>query len=173
MADTPRYLGASVSEAKAAFLEIVRDDTFLRIFDLDGDGAVSVGSGDEAAFAQAVCAAETELDEILGQSHGAPFTDFSALPAGTQRSVKQCVARMAPWKAVEFRPAAAGEGNIEKMFKAAVARLERVADDNKRRLPGSGPSEPTRSYAGVVEMDVRDATTTWQGIADGSLSRVL
>ena len=73
MASTPRYVGTDATTAKAYVLETLGPSDFLRVFDVDGDGAVASASDDEKAFVRAVCAAETEVDEHLAASHGAPF----------------------------------------------------------------------------------------------------
>lgn len=69
---TPRYLGSTVAAAKTYVQGTLTTGPFLAIFDMDRDGAVT--GDDETAFAAAVERAETEVDEILGASHGAPFT---------------------------------------------------------------------------------------------------
>jgi len=157
MADTPRYLGETTSAALLAFQEIVGGNSkVLRYFDLDGSGAIGSGSADETAFARAVAAAETQVDEILGASHGAPWTaeEFAALPAGAQSTITQCVARMAPWEAIQFNLVGTeDEKGVEKMHARAVKRLEKMAEDNKRRLPAVGAAAPTAA-GGVVDLDL-------------------
>lgn len=171
MADAPRYLGATTAAALTAFQDIVGGASkALRYFDLDGSGAIGSGSADETAFARAVAAAETQVDEVLGASHGAPWTseEFAALPAGTQSTVKQCVARMAPWEHIQFNLVGTDEEKgVEKMHAHALKRLERLADDNKRRLPDAGPPRPT-PQAGVIATDDTDAGLVWSHAANGT-----
>ena len=102
-APTPRYLGTTLAEAKSAFQEYLGADLFKRIFDLDGDGTLE--TEDDDVFGRACAAAETEFDEILAASHGAPLT-FASLTSGQQNSVRDIVARMTPFLAVEIRPIA-------------------------------------------------------------------
>lgn len=155
MAEIPRYLGTTAALALAAFQDIVGGSAqVLRYFDLDGGGTIASGSSDETAFARAVAAAETQVDEILGASHGAPWTaeEFAALPAGTQSSIKECVARMLPWERIQFSLVGAEEEKgVERMHARAVKRLEKIAEDNKRRLPDAGAPQPT-PLAGVVSL---------------------
>lgn len=168
-APTPRYLGTTLAEAKTAFEEYVGNDLLLRVFDLDGSGAM--GTADDNAFGRAVAAAETELDEILGASHGAPFI-FANLTAGQQNSLRDCVARMVPFLAVEVRPIASTDekGNpYASMYKRAVGRLAKLAEDNKRRLPGASAPAPT-PRAGLVTMDDEDATVIWTNLLNGTTS---
>ncbi len=174
MAETPRYLGTTTAAALTAFQDIVGGASkVLRYFDLDGSGAVGTGTADETAFARAVAAAETQVDEILGASHGAPWTadTFAALPAGTQSSIKQCVARMAPWEHIQFNVVGTvDEKGVEKMHRRAIERLKGIADDNKRRLPGAGAAQPA-PRAGVIAGDAGDdgdAGLQWSHIADGT-----
>lgn len=161
MADIPRYLGTTTAAALAAFQEIVGGASkALRYFDIDGNGTIASGSADETAFARAVAAAETQVDEILGASHGAPWTaeEFAALPAGTQSSIKQCVARMAPWEHVQFNLVGTeDEKGVEKMHARALKRLEGISEDNRRRLPDVGAPAPTAA-GGVIDVDLDTPT---------------
>lgn len=171
MADTPRYLGTTTAAALTAFQDIVGGSAkALRYFDLDGGGTIGSGSADETAFARAVAAAETQVDEILGASHGAPWAadEFAALPAGAQSTIKQCVARMAPWEAIQFNLVGTeDEKGVEKMHARAVKRLEKMAEDNKRRLPDAGAARPA-PMAGVIAADESDGGLTWGHLADGT-----
>jgi len=162
MASTPRYVGTDAATAKAYVLESLGPDDFLRVFDLDGDGAVADDSSDEKAFVRAVCAAETEVDEHLAASHGAPFTD--AIPD----SVKQIVALRCLWCAVRMRSL----GDAEKapfrvIYKDTDARLARLATDNRGRIPERGAVEPTASIGSVeaAPMPWTDAVnrSSWSG----------
>jgi len=166
MASTPRYVGTDAATAKAYVLESLGPDDFLRVFDLDGDGAVADDSSDEKAFVRAVCAAETEVDEHLAASHGAPFTD--AIPD----SVKQIVALRCLWCAVRMRSL----GDAEKapfrvIYKDTDARLERLKKDDGRRIPDVGAPEPIASVLATPTEATRphsfwgDAASgkTWSG----------
>lgn len=171
MAETPRYLGDTTASALTAFQEIVGGTAkVLRYFDLDGSGSIASGSPDETAFARAVASAETQVDEILGAAYGAPWTtgQFQALPAGTQSTIRQCVARMTPWEHVQFNLVGTDdEKGVEKMHALAVKRLEKLAADNQRRLPDSGAGRPT-IQAGVIAGDDGDGGLAWSHIADGT-----
>lgn len=168
-APTPRYLGTTLAEAKSAFQEYLGADLFKRIFDLDGDGTLE--TEDDDVFGRACAAAETEFDEILAASHGAPLT-FASLTSGQQNSVRDIVARMTPFLAVEIRPIASTDEKgkpYESMYKRAVARAEKLAADARRRLPGASAPRPT-TVAGVIAMDETDATVAWTNLANGATS---
>jgi len=168
-APTPRYLGTTLAEAKTAFQEYLGADLFKRIFDLDGDGTLE--TEDDDVFGRAVAAAETELDEILAASHAAPLT-FANLTGGQQNSVRDIVARMVPFLAVELRPIASTDEKgkpYEGMYKRAVARAVALAADAKRRLPGASAPRPTTA-AGVITMDVTDNSVAWTNLANGATS---
>jgi len=159
MASTPRYVGNNAATARAYLCAALgwKADDFLRVFDLDGDGAVAdvvdddgnVVSADETAFLAAVCMAETEVDEALAASHGAPFTG-----AGINDSVRQVSALRVPWCAIRGRGLADAEKSGEKkLWDASDARLKKIREDAGARIP-QGTPEPYRS-AGVVDLDER------------------
>lgn len=143
MATTPRYAGTTASTAATYVRDAVGDDAFLRVFDLDGDGAVATASQDEKAFVRAVCAAETEVDEVLAASHGTPFT--GTIPD----SVREIVALRCLWCAVRMRPSMKDEARApyRVLYKDTDARLARIAADNKRRIPETGTPRPTSSLS--------------------------
>jgi len=165
---TPRYLGSTVAAAKTYVQSTLTTGPFLAIFDMDRDGAVT--GDDETAFAAAVERAETEVDEILGASHGAPFT-LSTLATATQNAIMQCVAETLPWHSVKFRASMADEKKApyRTLWKDACERLKRIASDAGRRLPSAGASQPT-PRAGVLASDDGDTGATWQNIANGTIS---
>lgn len=173
MATTPRYLGTTVSAAKTYAQEALTSEVFLQVFDMDRDGQVAAASADETSFSRSVARVETTIDEILGASHGAPFTAdaFAALPEGTRDAIKSCGLEMLPWETVKFRPSMSDEKKApyRTLWKDAVARLERLAKDHQRRLPGSVAAAPT-PVAGLIAADEDDAGATWQNIANGTLS---
>lgn len=162
MASVPRYLGTTVEAAKAYVRDELGVDDFLRVFDRDGDGEVAAGTEDERGFVKAVCSAETEVDEALAASHGAPFT------GEVPDSVKQIAALRTPWCAVRTRPwSDAEKAPFRVLYKDTDARLARLATDNRGRIPERGPAEPTAS-AGSVEaapMPWTDAVSrrSWSG----------
>ncbi len=170
MSFDPRYVGSTVSAAKTYVQNVLTPAVFLQVFDMDRDGAVATSSDDETAFAAAVERAETEVDEMLGASHGAPFT-FSTLAAATQNAIKQCVAESLPWHAVKFRASMSDEKKApyRTLWKDACERLKRIASDAGRRLPSAGASQPT-PRAGVLTPDDGDTGATWQNIANGTIS---
>jgi hypothetical protein len=155
MAFVPRYLGVDAATA-AAYLRAALSwsmDDFLRVFDLDGDGAV-VGA-DEAAFVRVVCMAETEVDEALAQSHGAPFTG-----AAITDSIREVAELRVPWCAVRGRALADAEKNpLSALYKASEERLKRLREDRGARIPGQGAPQPAATYARVVVVD----ESFWRG----------
>lgn len=171
MATSPRYIATTVSAAKTYVEDATDADVWLQVFDADGDEAVT--GGDETAFARAVARAETRVDEALGASHGAPWSAdaFAALPAGTQDSVRECVLELLPWERVKLRPSMKDDAKApyKTMWKDALARLTKLADDNKARLPGAGAPLPT-PRAGVIEASEDDAGLAWSHLADGTTS---
>lgn len=146
MASAPRYVGADAAAARDYLCAALgwSEQDFLRVFDLDGDGAVL--GADEAAFVRAVCMAETEVDEALAASHGAPFVG-----AAVTDSVREVAALRVPWCAVRGRGLADGDkGAMAGLYKASNERLERLQKDRGARIPGRGAPEPAATYAGVV-----------------------
>ncbi len=162
MASVPRYVGTSAATAKAYVLESLGPADFLRVFDVDGDGEVAADSDDEKAFVRAVCAAETEVDEHLAASHGAPFT--GTIPD----SVKEIVSLRCLWCALRMRSL----GDAEKapfrvLYKDTDARLERLKKDAGARIPEKGPPEPPASVVSHALPQVDEGTSTWANLADG------
>lgn len=149
MASVPRYVGTSVAEAKAYVRDALTSDVFLRVFDMDHDGDVAAASEDERAFVRAVCAAETEIDEKLAASHGAPFT--GTVPD----SVKQIAAERCLWCAVRLRPLMKDEAKApyRMLYKDTDTRLKDIASDARARIPETGQPAPTSASAGVVSVD--------------------
>lgn len=135
MATTPRYAGTNAATALAYVIETVGAQYVLGVFDQDGDGAVAAASSDEATFVRAVCAAETEVDEALAASHGAPFT--GTIPD----NVREIVAMRCFWCAVRFRPKFNKDPDspYRTLYKDSDARLTRLASDNRARIPQVGP----------------------------------
>ena len=160
MTALPRYVGATVAAALAYVRETVGDD-FLRVFDLDGDGAVAPGSVDERAFVRAVCSAETEVDEHLAASHGAPFT--GEIPD----SVREVSAQRALWCAVRTRSSMseAERAPLRLLYKDTDARLERIKLDAGGRIPGRPAPAPAASS---LAHEGGAPATTWQHIAAGT-----
>jgi hypothetical protein len=149
-------LVASLAATAGAYLRAALPwsmDDFLRVFDLDGDGAVA--GADEAAFVRVVCMAETEVDEALASSHGAPFVGEAITD-----SIREIVALRVPWCAVRGRALADAEKNpLSAPYKASEERLKRLREDRGARIPGQGALQPTASYAGVVAV----APSFWNG----------
>lgn len=144
MASVPRYLGATVEEAKACVRDELGVDDFLRVFDRDGDGDVAPGTEDERGFVKAVCSAETEVDEALAASHGAPFT------GEVPDSVKQIAALRTPWCAVRTRPwSDAEKAPFRVLYTDTDARLKRLATDHGARIPELGAAAPASSLGSV------------------------
>lgn len=173
MATTPRYI-ATTATAAVTFLRATMEETaFLLVFDSDRDGSVAPNSSDETELARAVCRAETKVDELLGAAYGAPWTSdqFAALTAGTQDAVRECVMEITPWERVKFRASMSDEKRApyRVLWKDACARLEKLAADAARRLPGAGPAAPTRA-GGVLAPVESDSGLTWQHVADGTTS---
>ena len=137
------------------------------IFDLGGDGTLE--TEDDDVFGRACAAAETEIDEILGASHGTPFV-FANLTEGQRNSVRDIAARLLPFLAVEIRPIASTDEKstpYKGMYTRAITRAEKLAADAKRRLPGAGAPEPTSGATGVVEADA-DTSSVWTNVAAGN-----
>lgn len=147
MATTPRYAGTTVAAAKTYVSDQLGADTFLRVFDLDGDGVVATSSADETAFVRAVCAAETEIDEALGASSGAPFT--GTIPD----SIREITALRCLWCAVRTRlgMSDAARAPYRLLYEDTNARLKRIAQDDRARIPEMGPSAPTSQLVTTVE----------------------
>ncbi len=157
MATTARYVGTTTAEALAYVRTTVgSEDDFLRVFDRDGDGEIASGSADETAFVRAVCSAETEIDEALAASHGAPFT--GTVPD----SVREIAALRCLWCAVRTR----AWNDTEKapfrvLYKDTDTRLSRLASDTQARIPARGVPEPTATAAGIVEPDASTPAASW------------
>jgi hypothetical protein len=169
MATTPRYLATTVADAKTYVSAAMSSDVYLRVYDMDGDGAVS--GSDETAFVRALARAETEVDESLSASHGAPFSadTFAALPAGAQDSIREIVLELMHWHAVKLRPSMSDEKKspYRVLWKDARERLKELRLDFGRRLPGVAAPQPT-PRAGVISGDEDDAGLQWSHLADGT-----
>lgn len=170
MATTPRYLATTASGA-VTYLEAALDgETFLVVFDSDRDGSVAAASTDETELARAVCRAETTVDEMLGASHGAPWSadTFAALAEGVRDSVKECVLGLCLYERVRFRTAMGDEKKtpFRTLWKDTKERLKQIAEDNKGRLGGSAVPEPTATAGGVVVPDT-DTSSPWTLAASG------
>jgi hypothetical protein len=157
MATVPRYVGTTVAEAITYAQEQLEDD-FLRVFDRDGDGTVVADSADGRAFARAVCAAETEIDEKLAMSHGAPFT--GTIPS----SVREIALLRSLWCAVRTRLTMSDteKAPYRTLYKDTDARLTNLQRDNGARIPEKGVPEPTRSHGGVLEVSEAEDTSYWK-----------
>jgi len=158
MATVPRYVGTSIADAIAYAQEQLEDD-FLRVFDRDGDGTVVADSADGRAFARAVCFAESEVDEALAMSHGAPFT--GTIPD----SIREISVLRTLWCAVRTRLTMS---DVEKapyrtLYKDTDARLTRLKTDNGARIPEKGVPEPTRSHGGVLVLTEDEDASYWKG----------
>lgn len=162
MASIPRYIGTDAATARAflcAALNWSAED-FLRVFDLDGDGAVT--GTDETAFVRAVCMAETEVDEALVASHGAPFTG-----AAITDSVREIAALRVPWCAVRGKVAEAAKSGLFALHQASDKRLDRLAHNKGARIPSRGAPEPVASVVAAVDPPTDEPAGTWADIADG------
>ena len=162
MATTPRYAGTSAATAVAWVREVCGEDAFLRVFDLDLDGDVAADSADERALVRAVCDAETEIDESLGASHGAPFT--GTIPD----SVRQIAAQRCLWCAVRYRASMKDEAKApyRMLYRDTDARLARLATDNRGRVPEVGPptTVPTATTTDIAEpFWGGNGSATWSG----------
>ncbi len=162
MATTPRYVGTSATTAATYVRDTVGDDAFFRVFDLDGDGVVATASQDEKAFVRAVCAAETEVDEMLSASHSTPFV--GTIPD----SIREIVALRCLWCAVRVRAAMKDEARApyRTLYKDTDARLARLATDNRGRIPETGAPAPFEATAGDVDTDERGLV--WRNSFAGS-----
>lgn len=159
MATSLRYLGASTAAAVTYVREAVGDDVFYRVFDLDGGGTVATGADDEKAFVRAGCAAETEIDEILSASHGAPFT--GTIPD----SIREIAAQRMFWCAVRLRPMSGdARAPYRALYDDTTARLKRLAADSQGRIPTMGAPQPVASLA--AEDD--PPATPWNDAANGT-----
>lgn len=159
MSTSLRYLGTTTAEAVTYVREAVGDDVFLRVFDLDGDGAVATASADEKAFVRAGCAAETEIDEILSASHGTPFT--GTIPD----SVREIAAQRMFWCEVRLRPMAGdARAPYRALYDDTTARLKRLAADNQARIPSVGVPQPVAALAA----DDDPPATPWSDMATGT-----
>lgn len=140
MANTPRYVGATAADAVAYLRTVLGDDDdLLRVFDRDGDGAIAPDSRDERSLVMAVCAAETEVDEFLAASHGAPFA-----PGAVPDSVREIAALRALWCALRTRPLTdPSVGPYRKLYEDTDRRLAKLRDDAGARIPGAPPPSPT------------------------------
>lgn len=162
MASTPRYVGTDAASAKEYVRDTVGPEDFLRVFDVDGDGEVADDTSDEKTFVRAVCSAETEVDEYLAASHRAPFT--STIPD----SVKQIVALRCLWCAVRTRSwADAEKAPFRALYKDTDARLGRIADDKRARIPSLGAPQPVASVVEAVDPVADEPAGTWNDLADG------
>ncbi|MDO9020561.1 MAG: hypothetical protein Q8S73_36900 [Deltaproteobacteria bacterium] len=144
MATLPRYLGATVAEAKTVLEEILTTDVYLRDFDMSGDGTVATDSNDEKALVRGICHAELLVDIALKASHGTPFT--GTVPDG----VLQIVAMLTPWCTMQWR----GMGGNEKapsrlLYNDGKALLKDLAGDRDARLPSIGAPQPVAALASV------------------------
>lgn len=163
MASTPRYVGTDAATARAflcAALNWSAEEDFLRVFDLDGDGAVL--GADEAAFVRCVCMAETEVDEAIAASHGAPFTG-----AAITDSVREIAALRVPWCAARGKTADAAKSPLFALHQASDKRLERLARDKGARIPARGAPEPVASVVAAVDPPADEPAGTWADIANG------
>ena len=162
MANAPRYVGTDAATARAYLCAALNwgDDDFLRVFDLDGDGAVA--GTDESAFVRCVCMAETEVDEALAASHGAPFSG-----AAITDSVKEIAALRVPWVAVRGKTADAAKSPLYALHQASDKRLERLARDRGARIPARGAPEPVASVVAAVDPPADEPAGTWFDIAAG------
>lgn len=149
MATTPRYVGTSAAEALAYVTASAGPEWVRLVFDQDCDGVVAPGSSDEAAFMRAVCSAETEIDEALSASHGAPFT--GTIPD----TVREIAALRCFWCAVRFRPKMNRDPDspYRAVYKDTDLRLARLAADDRARIPTHGPpvTVPTATSADIAE----------------------
>jgi hypothetical protein len=135
MTAAPRYVGTDTASAVAFVREAIGEDYFLRVFDLDGDGDVGVGSDDEKAFVRAVCSAETEVDEMLGASHATPFV--ATLTTPIPDSIREIAAQRSLWCAVRWRSMAGdAKAPYRQLYDDTTARLKRLATDNGARIAG-------------------------------------
>ncbi len=161
MASTPRYVGTDAATARAFLCAALgwSDEDFLRVFDLDGDGAVA--GTDEAAFVRSICMAETEVDEALSATHGTPFTEDRITD-----SIREVSALRVPWCAVRGRALTeAAKSSLGGLYTASDARLKRLREDNGARIPTVAAPEPTASaLAGVVAAPA----TPWADTARGT-----
>lgn len=156
MAISPRYVGTTTAEAVAYALEILTEEPFLRVFDMDGDGEVAVGSSDESAFIRAVCSAETEVDEILSASHASPFT--GEIPD----SIREIALQRSLWCAVRFRVMKSDDkAPYLGLYNETTKRLERIAADRLRRIPSSGAPAPVSTVVATADASVEAASSFW------------
>lgn len=161
MATTPRYVGSTTAAAVAYIQARLGTDRFLRVYDLDGDGVVASGSADETALVAGICEAETEIDEALSASHAAPFT-------GTiQDSIKEIAYQRALWCSVRLRANANNDhAPFLLLYQQTEKRLERLARDNRARLPSTGAPAPIAGAVGYVSTG--DGGTPWTDAANGT-----
>jgi len=161
MATTPRYVGTTTAAAVAYIQARLTTDRFLRVYDLDGDGVVASGSADETALVAGICEAETEIDEALSSSHATPFT--GTIPD----SVREIAYQRSLWCSVRLRANAnTDHAPFLLLYQQTDKRLERLARDNRARIPTSGAPAPiASSLAGVLSSDVG---TPWRDYADGT-----
>lgn len=167
MATTPRYAGATVTAAVAYAQELLGDD-FLRVFDRDGDGAVAPDSDDERAFVRAVCSAETEIDEALVSSAGAPLVATTGSPIPD--SLREIAILRSLWCAVRTRLTMSDteKAPYRVLYKDTDARLTRLRTDNGGRIPGRGAPEPVRSVAPSEGTGSETSVGTFQDLANGT-----
>ncbi len=154
----PRYVGTDAASAVAYVREVIGDpNDFLRVFDRDNDGEVAPGSSDERALVMAVCAAETEVDEVLAASHGAPFP-----PGAVPESVRQIAALRSLWCAMRTRPLSDAErGAFRTLYKDTDARLAKLRDDAGARIPQAAVPAP----ASVLLAQPDPPPTPWNDAA--------
>lgn len=167
MATAPRYAGATVAEAVAYAQELLEDD-FLRVFDRDGDGAVASGSADERAFIRAVCSAETEIDEALAISQGAPVVATVGNPIPD--SLREISILRSLWCAVRTRLTMSDteKAPYRTLYKDTDARLAKIQRDSGARIPGRGAPEPVRSVISSEGTGSGSSEGTFQDLADGT-----
>lgn len=165
MANVPRYVGTDAATARVYLCAALNWSAadFLRVFDLDGDDAVT--GTDEAAFVRCVCMAETEVDEALAASHGTPFTG-----AAITDSVREIAALRVPWCAVRGKTAKAAENPNYVLYQASDRRLERLARDRGGRIPTHGAPQPVVGVVANALAPADTATSTWADLADGRIA---
>lgn len=160
MATLPRYVGTDAATAQTYVRETVGPADFLRVFGVEGNGTIAPGSNDEKAFVRAVCASETEIDEHLAVSHGAPFT--GTIPD----SIREIAALRCLWCGVRTRAMQDGEkAPFRMLYKDTDARLERLKKDNGGRIPEVGAPQP---IAGVLASSFEPPATPWSDAANGT-----
>lgn len=149
MALVPRYVGTTAAAAATYVRDTIGSDAFTQYFDLDGDGLLPSGSEDERVFVRAVCSAETEVDEALGASSGAPFT--GTIPD----SIPEIVCMRILWCATRFRLFADPEkASARLLHKDSDVRLTRIAKDAGLRLLSGASTVVPQPAAGVAAAEI-------------------